>query len=168
MHSERMSRHTGSLLSVGMFLGGLVGLAMLVLFLPGAYQNYQAYRWPTTAGVVVASGTVVRDAGLGRPGNHPVAGPGVRYHYTVAGRDYESATVSFVRPSFASPSIYTPSVERRYPTGAKVVVAYDPLRPSVAVLDTKLPVGRLAVAIVLIALFGGYQVWLRRQPVRDA
>lgn len=165
MNTARAKRFTGSLSSTAIFLAGSVGAALLLFAGHTTYRNHVARQWPTTEGRVVSSRTMLIDASLGRPGDHKEPRAEVLYRYAVAGRQYESANVSYERGIGPKHELYDPSYAVRYPAGTVVRVAYNPADPAEAVIDrTRDPIATVCVGLALLVGFGGYQIWLRRGP----
>jgi len=82
----------------------------------------------------------------------------VAYRYTVGRQSYVGSLVTYKG--------YLPNLDRvekivaRYPDGAEVQVAYDPINPEVAVLEPGLGVGNcLGVGFGVALLIGG-ALWL--------
>ncbi len=90
-----------------------------------------AATWPSTAGVVLASTTQVRRIGRSR-----TVIPVVVYQYQVNGQTYQS---HLIRAGDQYGSIRVSgeaeAIAARYPTGAAVMVHYNPASPGQAVLE---------------------------------
>lgn len=162
MPNMRFAKFHGSLLSVAMLFAALVGSALLLFAGHTTYRNRLARQWPLTDGRIVSSRTFLQDASLGKPGNARIARADVRYTYEVDGRWYESSNVSYARGIGGTRQVYDSSYAVTYPAGTRVRVAYNPARPSDAVIDaSRDPYFTLALGALLVLSFVGYQIWLR-------
>lgn len=138
-----MSNWTVLTLSLGTLIAGLIWLH----FGWRATQRDKRYakdsaRWPTTSGHIKTSQVVSEMRGDVR-NDVPV----VEYSYVVRGQTYTAKRISFD----AAAILMANQVVTRYPAGSEVPVAYDPINPTVAVLQ---PGGRgpggLAYTLALI------------------
>ena len=132
--------------AIGFIVVGLALLAGTVAVVLGTHERLEAARasdaWPTTEGEVV-------EAWMSRN-----LGAHVRYRYTVAGIDYESDRIRLVRKFWSDGRS---EIVARYPEGRRVMVAYDPLDPSNAVLEPGTSWGAVAkkrIAPVLLGIVG--------------
>ena len=117
----------------GILFGLLLGAVAGWIVFRSQRKARAARTWPSTDGRIVESR--VEEKTL--PGDRPNTrfAPRIVYEYSVDGRAYRSAHVSFgatfwsLAPQSARASL------ARYPTGARVTVYYDPARPEEAVLE---------------------------------
>ncbi len=145
--------------------GVFVLLVLNVVFLGSIlYLNRRAAtinRWPSTMGMVFNSGMEKRK--IEEDGHvHYVDCPIVHYSYEVKGQLYESTQVT-IGPEVQEKGIESPIV--RYPTGAQVMVFYNPRNPGEAVLERRAPlqgalwliVGLMDFLICLALVWGKFQ-----------
>ena len=142
------------LLAVPAFLLGLAGV-FLVLTIRQGRQAFAATRWPTVPGRVLKAGTV--EEWLPRTGA-TVYRPAIAYEYEVAGRRYTGDRLRFGDVDSVH-RLDAEALVSRYPVGATVTVAYQPDRPEVATLETRVDwpsIGLRALAMLVclaLALF---------------
>jgi|WetSurMetagenome_2_1015567.scaffolds.fasta_scaffold00173_9 hypothetical protein len=90
-------------------------------------------KWPHVTGRITeaprASDADVRPLRTGLGGHIPE----IRYSYSVDGRDYEGANVSFDVEIRSNPTLLR-RIAEHYEVGEEVAVYYDPKRPGVSVL----------------------------------
>jgi hypothetical protein len=119
----------------GLFLVAL-GLFLLRRGIRYRWTADAMSRWPVAGGEVIESrvDTRVDDGGEGPDVARFI--PQVRYVYTADGATREGATI---RIGLADLGYTSPRLARehagRYPTGARVVVRYDPANPTISVLE---------------------------------
>jgi hypothetical protein len=132
---------------------GLCGLWILFIFWDSRRQTAQAARWPTVTGRIVSSGVESYTTRVGgRGGNRATYFEAVvEYSYKVKDREYHSTKVAFGANVAGGQG---PAEERaaRYRPQSDVAVHYDPTNPSNAVLETKVAVGWLMLALAMVFL----------------
>ena len=89
-------------------------------------------QWPSTMGNVMMSTIEQRSSSEGGYTDYPV----VQYSYQVNGQTYQSYKLA---PGPEMGGTGARKVVARYPSGAQVVVFYNPQNPSEAVLERKAP-----------------------------
>ena len=101
-------------------------------------------QWPSTMGTVSASYLERRHSSSDSGStNYPV----VQYSYQVSGQSYQSTKLA---PGPEVGGTGAGKVVARYPTGAQVMVFYNPQNPSDAVLETKAPAQWILWLILII------------------
>ena len=149
----------------------LVGLAFFGVFFAGglfaAYtiadelpQALASPSWPTVEGAETSS-KVHR-----RPGKRRLR---LSYEYEVRGQTFESHKIAFLGRVFSGPASER---RKRYPSGAKVTVYYNPDNPAVAVLEPGVRVVGFLGAGLIVLLFlpiGALGFWslLKRMRRRE-
>jgi len=136
---------------------GIVGFVLLILnavFIGVIYfmrkKMATVSQWPFTMGTVMMSTIEQRSSGESGYTDYPV----VQYSYQVNGQAYQSMKLA-PGPEVGGSGAH--KVAARYPSGAQVMVFYDPANPSDAVLEKKAPaqwVMWLILAIFDCALCG--------------
>ena len=124
-----------------------------------ALRAFRSRSWPKAQGSIERAKVVPTGARIDRGhGSFEAHVASVAYRYMVGGQSYVGSLVSYKG--------YIPNVDRvekivaRYPDGAEVQVAYDPINPEVAVLEPGLGVGNcLGVGFGVALLIGG-ALWL--------
>ena len=135
------------------FLG--LSLVFLLMTIRQARQTIAARRWPTAAGRVLKAET--REEWIPRTGT-TVYRPAIAYEYEVAGRRYTGDRLLFGDVDSVN-RLDVEAIVSRYPVGSAVTVAYQPGRPEVATIDTRLDwisLGLRALAMLVclgLALF---------------
>ena len=111
-------------------------------------RAYDSKHWPVAGGHIRTSHVVAIQHGPSLV-NEPL----IEYSYVVRGQTYSSKRISFDPAAIKLPY----EVVARYPVGARVNVTYDPIDPTVSVLQPGRPgpgffvyVMRLAGPIILI------------------
>jgi hypothetical protein len=89
-------------------------------------------QWPSTMGTVLMSTIEQRSSSEGGYTDYPV----VQYSYQIGGQPYQSYKLA---PGPDVGGTGAGKVVARYPTGAQVMVFYNPQNPSDAVLERKAP-----------------------------
>ena len=113
------------------------------------WRGYSSRRWPRTTGQVIVSG--VERAGFGISLFYVLK---IRYEYNIAGRIYESDRYSFDPVA----SIYHKKIEqivRKYPTGRRIFVYYDPTCPAISVIENGTSINNY------LKIFVGCALWLQ-------
>lgn len=135
---------------VGVVFAG-IGAGVISWSIWNLLEALASRRWATTGGVVVVSSLQQsRDSEGGFTYRSEVS-----YRYTVNGAEFVSSRARFgdgLSFSWSAPAVRT---VRRYPTGAAVVVHYDPDEPDHAVLEPGVSgyiFGGLAFGVVFAAL----------------
>ena len=101
-------------------------------------------QWPSTMGTVNASYLERRHSSSDSGStNYPV----VQYSYRVSGQAYQSTKLA---PGPEVGGTGAGKVVDRYPTGAQVMVFYNPQNPSDAVLERKAPAQWILWLILII------------------
>lgn len=123
-----------------------------------AKLSLASLSWTTVPGLVGSA--IVASTGSGDFEEASWYEPRVNYTYTIAGREYAGARISFGRMQFSSKK-KADAVIAKYPAGATVSIAYDPQDPQNSVLDraTRPPAvsfwtGFAGVMTVIVALLG--------------
>jgi len=101
----------------------------LALTLPSYLRGKASLDWPTTGGHVVSAFVRAYHGRVRGWGGFTGYDLEVRYEYEVAGRRYESSTLSYER-------ISVDEFRRSVHTGEELRVFYDPRKPAHAVLQT--------------------------------
>ena len=122
------------LLAVGII--SFVLLILNVVFLGIIYfmrrKMAAVSQWPSTMGTVMASSIEWRSSSDSGSTAYPV----VQYSYQVNGQAYQSSKLA---PGPEMGGTGAQKVVARYPSGAQVLVFYNPQNPSEAVLERKAP-----------------------------
>ena len=128
---------------------GIIGFVLLILnavFLGVIYfmrrKMATVSQWPSTMGTVMTSGVETRSSGDGYT-DYPV----VQYTYQVGGQSYQSLKLA---PGPEVGGSGARKVVAKYPSGAQVMVFYDPQNPSDAVLERKAPAQWLMWLLLVI------------------
>ena len=100
-------------------------------------------QWPSTIGAVIASRLEQRHSSEGGWVDYPV----IQYSYQVGGQPYQGMKLA---PGPEVGGSGAGKVVARYPTGAQVMVFYNPQNPSDAVLERKAPAQWLMWLILVI------------------
>ncbi len=100
-------------------------------------------QWPSTMGAVMTSRIEPRHSSEGGWVDYPV----VQYSYQVGGQPYQSMKLA---PGPEVGGSGAGKIVARYPTGAQVMVFYNPQNPSDAVLERKAPAQWLMWLILVI------------------
>jgi hypothetical protein len=118
-----------------------IGIIVFVLFILNAVfltilffmrrKMAEVSQWPSTMGVVQMSTIEQRSSDDGYT-DYPV----VQYSYQIGGQTYQSMKLA---PGPEVGGIGARKVVAKYPSGAQVMVFYDPQNPSDAVLERKAP-----------------------------
>jgi hypothetical protein len=136
--------NTELLLTVGIL--GFVLLILNVIFLGIIFfmrrRMVAVSQWPSTIGTVNNSYLERRSSDSGST-NYPV----VHYSYQVGGQAYQGVKIA---PGPEVGGMGAGKVIARYPTGAQVMVFYNPQNPSDAVLETKAPAQWIMWLILII------------------
>ncbi len=142
-------------LILGLILG-LLGAAFVIVSVRARRKAEESVRWPTTEGRVISSSVrehrdVDDETRQVRRSYEPV----VEYEYSVGGTPLSGRKLSFGATSFGRKTAH--EVVDRYPSGATVLVHYNPAKPGEAVLETKASGGAifLVAGIAMIALSVG-------------
>jgi hypothetical protein len=155
-----MSGYSGLLFGV---LGG--GFIVMVFAGIGAFLIYYSFRsrkkadasqgWPSTNGLVTearVSHSTSTDADGEAQDSYS---PQVRYHYSIAGQEYEGSKISFgMQQSFSSRSKAEQALTS-FPQGSQVALYYNPANPSEAVLERKAGGSTLSLVLGIIFLLVG-------------
>ena len=117
---------------------GIIGFVLLILnvvFLGIIYfmrkKMAVVSQWPSTMGTVMMSRVETRSSGDGYT-DYPV----VQYSYQVGGQAYQNMKLA---PGPEVGGSGTRKVVAKYPSGAQVMVFYNPQNPSEAVLERNAP-----------------------------
>ncbi len=123
----------------GLLAVGIVGCTFMLMnaiflgILVSTQRKMQAVQsWSSTLGTVSNSYLERRRSSKGGSTNYPV----VHYSYQVNGEGYLGRKIA---PGMDVGGSGAGTVVSRYPTGAQVMVFYDPQNPSDAVLERKAP-----------------------------
>ena len=134
-----------------LFIWGVIATIGLLLTLYGQYQLSWARAsadWPVVAGrIVISEVTTHRDE------EGTTYSDKIKYVYTVVGAEYQSSVVVIGGHSYGAHRVVA-----RYPLNADVSVAYDPNKPSRAVLEPGVESYQwqtFGISMVLGALFMG-------------
>jgi hypothetical protein len=100
-------------------------------------------QWPSTMGTVMASRLEQRHSSDSGWVDYPV----IQYSYQVGGQSYQGMKLA---PGPEVGGSGAGKVVARYPTGAQVMVFYNPQNPSDAVLERKAPAQWLMWLILVI------------------
>jgi hypothetical protein len=93
-----------------------------------------AWRYAQTQGTITEFRVEQHHDSDGDTTWHPV----VKYHYQVAGKQYEGNRIRFFEMTFNSGRQQVKEAQRRFVVGRPVPVYYDPGRPERAILDRRL------------------------------
>jgi hypothetical protein len=133
----------------------LGGVLVLALLWASRREAAQASAWPQIAGRIVSSSVehYRQRVGGARTGVLTTFYEAVvEYAYSVNGRDYHGTRLSF-GGKLAGAQALAEAQAARYPEDSQVMVHYDPMNPSNAVLDIKIAHGG-AFTVVALAFFG--------------
>lgn len=121
------------------------------------YDYWNSANWPTTTGIITHS----QPDNVAGPG--VVMGPRVEYDFSVNGENYLSSRWGLPLVD-AGPGSNISGVLTRFPSGAEVVVYYDPEQPQRALLDTSLqgPWIRLMAFVISMPVYLWYRRFARR------
>jgi len=115
-----------------MVISGLMFLAGLVFFLPAAIRRDRSTHWPTSQGIISASGLKTR---LHKPNMEPFFTPNVVYSYNVAGIPRSGTRIDFADGQLVLHKEEAIRwLETNYPIGKTVTVYHHPSNPDNAVL----------------------------------
>ena len=125
--------NTQLLLTIGIIVFVLFILNVIFLAIIFFIRRRMAVvsQWPSTMGTVMMSRVEQRSTSDGYT-DYPV----VQYSYQVAGQPYQGMKLA-PGPEVGGTGVN--KVVTRYPTGAQVMVFYNPQNPSDAVLERKAP-----------------------------
>lgn len=135
---------------------GIIGtIAGAVLLANGIASR----RWPSTGGHVIRA-TAEYQTQDG--GDTTICVPRVDYRYAVSGQEYVGNQISVRR--FRTRRVDVEAVLSKYPVGSRVVVYYDPAKPSAALLEPgadiqaglPLAVGIVFMIVAAIIAWGGH------------
>jgi hypothetical protein len=139
-----MNANTTLLLTVGII--GFVLLILNAVFLGVIFfmrrKMAVVSQWPSTMGTVMMSRTETRSSGEGYA-DYPV----VHYSYQVGGQAYQGLKLA---PGPEVGGSGARKVVAKYPSGAQVMVFYNPQNPADAVLERKAPAQWLMWLILVI------------------
>jgi hypothetical protein len=146
------------------FIVGFLLLFPALILFAGIYKYMEiskAARWPSTQGVVIASGTEGREVKSGGPDQDDTelrTFALIVYEFTVGGRKYQGSRVSIGEDMG---NFEVAETLAKYPKGKAVTVFYNPRKPAEAVLERDLPSwiwkALIIIVAVLVALiFGGW------------
>jgi hypothetical protein len=128
---------------------GIIGFVLLILnavFLGVIYfmrkKMAVVSQWPSTMGTVMMSRVETRSSGDGYT-DYPV----VQYSYQVGGQAYQNMKLA---PGPEVGGSGTRKVVAKYPSGAQVMVFYNPQNPSEAVLERNAPAQWLMWLLLVI------------------
>ena len=134
-----------------LFCWCVIGVIGLLFFFYGQYQLGWARasaQWPTVSGHIVTSEITTHiDEG------ETTYSDKIKYVYTVDGVEYQSSVVVIGSHEYSAHNVVA-----RYPLDAEVSVAYDPSKPSRAVLEPGVEsygYQRLGISMILGVLFMG-------------
>ena len=137
--------NTTLLLTVGII--GFVFLILNAIFLGIIYfmrkKMAAVSQWPSTLGTVMMSRLEQRSSCEGGYTDYPV----VQYSYQVSGQQFQSMKLA---PGPDVGGSGARKVVERYPSGAQVMVFYNPQNPSDAVLERKAPAQWLVWLMLVI------------------
>ena len=137
--------NTEFLLTVGII--GFVLVILNVVFLGIIYfmrrRMAVVSQWPSTMGTVIMSTIEWRSSSDSGSTAYPV----VRYSYQVNGQPYQSYKLA---PGPEVGGTGAQKVVAKYPSGAQVLVFYNPQNPSEAVLERKAPAQWLMWLLLVI------------------
>lgn len=112
---------------------GLISMAVGSFVIHAGYQEVQnaqdSLKWSTTDGVIISS-----EVQEHKDDDSTTYQANVRYQYTVRAQPYFSDQVSFGQYGSGDPD-HARSIVRRYPTGQKVSVHFNPVDPQKSVLE---------------------------------
>lgn len=134
-----------------LFIWGVIATIGLLLTLYGQYQLSWARAsadWPVVPGRIVTSKVTAHTDEEGTTYSDKI-----KYVYTVEGTKYEAGVVVIGGHSYGAHNVVA-----RYPQGAEVSVAYDPNKPSRAVLEPGVESYEwqtIGISMILGALFMG-------------
>lgn len=116
---------------------GFIGVTLYYWMIVPRQRRAAAAAWPTTDGVVRATGVQTRTQQRGATYHAPV----VEYAYAVGGTDYVGTRPSFLNLTWTNRDALEHELARQYPAGSKVRVRYDPAAPGNSVLDPEMVKG---------------------------
>lgn len=113
---------------------GFIGVTLYYWMIVPRRRRAAAAAWPTTDGVVRATAVQTRSQQRGANYHTPV----VEYAYAVGGADYVGTRPSFLNLTWTDRSALEQELARKYPSGRKIRVRYDPSAPQNSVLDPEM------------------------------
>lgn len=150
-------------------LGAMSGLVItsvvfvlvgLLLFVIGWFQGQgarAAANWNTAQGEVLES-TVERYQYSSDDGTSTGYRARIMYGYRVGGRDYVGERINFGSTVHSSIKSLAENKAKKFPTGSKVQVFYNPKDPNDAALEKSTPAARLLYVIAGVMLAVGILV----------
>jgi hypothetical protein len=128
----------------------IAGGFTLIVGIRSRNRSMETQSWPSTQGVVKSSAVVSHPQWGGGRSFEPV----ITYEYSVGGQIYKQSRLRVLGKYWNKE--WAKGVTKRYPTGNRVTVYYDPAAPQQAVLEAgREQVGLwtiFAVALGLVAL----------------
>lgn len=107
----------------------LIGLAIIASAMGEVRKSQHSAKWPTTAGTITRSEIKVES-----DSDSTSYLPDIEFEYTVGESSHRSTSVRVGKIALPERWEVTP-FNKRYPVGKAVIVAYDPMEPSSAVLE---------------------------------
>jgi hypothetical protein len=140
------------------YVSGGFGILMLLLVASALREAVAMKRWPVAKGRVLSSKVeqykVVAGAGdFGTARSRMVLyRPVVTYEYVVAGRRMEGKRIAQSAGLDRGVPVFAEKTVARCPAGSAVDVRFNPQRPDESVLEPRVPLGWILVAVIAVAL----------------
>jgi hypothetical protein len=167
---ENVFGQLGMLFGVGL-MGGIFALVAILLIVIGWFQARgarAAKSWSTTEGEVLES-SVEQYQYSGSEGTETAYRPRIMYGYRVGGREYVGERLNFGSAVHSSIRGLAENKARKFATGTRVPVFYNPQDPGEATLERAAPASRLlyviggvmlVIAVVICAGAVGWNTFL--------
>jgi hypothetical protein len=144
-----MSGLTPNILFPLIFIG--IGLVLLIIYFRNLGKVRASQSWPVVQGTVVES-WVRRQESADSDGSASYRYyPEVRYQYQVMGSQYLGDKITFGPKSGGNRSAAEKMIAK-YPSGARVMVYFQPDKPEISVLERSASKGLLVTSIIFISL----------------
>lgn len=137
---------------------GGFGVLLLLLVISALREAAAMKRWPVAKGRVLSSKVEQYQAVAGA-GDFGTARsrmtlfrPVVVYEYDVAGQRFQSNRIAQSPGIDRGAPLFAEKTVARYPSGSTVDVRFNPKRPSECVLQPRVPLGWILVAVIALAL----------------
>jgi hypothetical protein len=128
-------------------------LVALLLAVIGWFQSHgarAAMNWATTQGDVMEATVETYQYSSSEGGTSTGHRPRIIYSYRINGRDYVGDRFNFGSEVHSSIRSFAEGTVKKYPTGSKVTVFYNPQNPGDAALERSAPASKLLYVIAAI------------------
>lgn len=116
-----------------LLVGGIINVLIFIIII---HFTRKSRQWPTTKGKILSS--IVSSSSWDYEGPSQSHKAIVKYQYQVQDKVYVSNRLHYgdwIETSFSS---YAKSVVKRYNVGCECIVHYNPQKPQISILETKL------------------------------